>query len=139
MGTRRSVMAAMTAKERIEKLTNSWYGFAVFTGLVSILINGVGVFSLIGAALSTLISLVVAFFLGRRLLAKSRFWRMVLIILAGFGTLIGTFAVGKLTYTFFHEWSFGLLFHAALGAVTVYMDIRSLRVLMDKSVKAYFA
>jgi hypothetical protein len=49
----------MSAREKIENLTNSWYGFALFGGLFSFLQGGIGLFSALGAMGSTLVSLLV--------------------------------------------------------------------------------
>jgi hypothetical protein len=129
----------MTARERIEGLTNGWYGLAVFGAIMSIVQNGIGFFSILGATVSAVFSIFVAWFLGRRLLAKSSFWRALLLIVSAISTLLATIATAKLGWAFLHEWSFGILVNATLGGASAYMNGRSLRVLTHPTVKAYFA
>ena len=129
----------MSAKQKIEGLTNAWYGFELCGGLIALYQNGIGVFSLISTALSTAFGLFLVWFLGRRLLAKSGLWRAILLVLSGFGAVAGTLATGKLAWTFLQTFSFGLLVNAILAGIIVYMNARSFRVLTDKSVRAYFA
>lgn len=129
----------MTGKQKIEGLTNAWLGFELFSGLFALYQNGLGIFSLLSALVSTALGLLLVWFIGRRLLAKSGFWRVLLIALSAFGAVAGTFATGKLAWHFVETLSFGVLVHAGLAATIVYMNARSFRVLTDKSVKTYFA
>lgn len=129
----------MTGKEKIEKLTNSWYGFALFTGIATIFINGIGVFSILGAIVSTFISFLITFFFGRLLLKKSSFARYFLIVLSGIFAVLGVVGVGGAVYNFFGEWSLSLLVYAGFAAISVYQYAKSFNVLTDKSVKGYFA
>ena len=80
----------------------------------------------------------VTYFLGNRLLAKSSFWRFVLLVVTVVGSLTGTLGVGRSVLSFFGEWSLSLLIQGAAYGVAAYMNIRSFSVLSDKSVKAYF-
>lgn len=129
----------MDGKEKIEKLTNSWYGFALFAGAASLLMNGIGIFSILGAIISTVTSLVFTFAFGRLLLRKSSFTRYALIFLSGLFSVLGILGIGSSIWTFFGEWSLSLLVYAGFCAVSVYMNARSFSVLTDKSVKGYFA
>lgn len=131
-------MSYGTAREKLEKLTNSWYGFAVFGAVCALLEGGLGFFSLLRAFFGMLFSFLVTFFLGRRLLAKSSFWRFVLVLFAGFGTVFGSLGLARGAWEFVHEWSFGLLFELGVALVAVVMNAKSFRVLTDSSVKAYF-
>ena len=127
-----------SAKEKIEGLTNSWYGYAVFGALLSLWNNGIGFFSLIGTAGSFLFSIILTWFIGRRLLARSSLTRVLLIALTAISSVLGSVAVAKMGYTFFQTWSLSVILYAGLTAVGVYMNARSFKVLTDKSVKAYF-
>ncbi len=129
----------MTAKEKIQNLTTAWYGFALFTGLATLLMNGIGFFSMIAAAMSTGFSIVVAFAVCRLLIGKSSLTRVVLVVLSALSTLLGVLATGRFVVSFFGSWSFSLLGYAVMALAGVYMNARSFRVLTDKSVKAYFA
>jgi len=128
----------MTATQKIEGLTNSYYGYAVFGAAVSLWTNGIGFFSLIGTAFSFVFSILLTWFIGRRLLAKSSLTRVLLVILTGLGTLFGSISAAKMGWTFVQTMSFSALLYAALVSVGVYMNVKSFRVLTDKSVKAYF-
>ena len=128
----------MTATQKIEGLTNSYYGYAVFGAAVSLWNNGIGFFSLIGTAFSFAFTVFLTWFIGRRLLAKSSLTRVVLVLLTGIFSVLGSVGVAKLGWTFFQTMSLSLLLHTALIGVGVYMNIKAFRVLTDKSVKAYF-
>jgi hypothetical protein len=127
-----------TARQKIEGLTNSWYGYAVFGALLSLWHGGIGFFSLIGTAASFLFSIFLTWFIGRRLLAKSTMTRLLLILITGFSSVMGTVGVAKMGWTFCQTLSLSVLVYAGLLAVSVYMNARSFRVLTDKSVKTYF-
>ncbi len=129
----------MNGKEKIEKLTHSWYGFAIFAAVASIFMNGIGIFSIIGAVISTFVSFVLTFLFGRWLLGKSSFTRYFLIVVSGLVSILGILGVGQALYTFFTEWTFGILLNFALASVSIYMNVKYFSVLTDKSVKAYFA
>lgn len=128
----------MTARQKIEGLTNSYYGYAVFGALVSLWNNGIGFFSLIGTAFSFFFSIVLTWFIGRRLLAKSSLTRVVLVLLTGIFSVLGSISVAKMGWTFFQTMSLSVLLYTGLVGVGVYMNVKSFRVLTDKSVKAYF-
>ena len=127
-----------TARQKIEGLTNSWYGYAVFGALLSLWHGGIGFFSLIGTAASFLFSIFLTWFIGRRLLAKSTMTRLLLILITGVSSVMGTVGVAKMGWTFCQTLSLSVLVYAGLLAVSVYMNARSFRVLTDKSVKTYF-
>lgn len=128
----------MTAREKIEGLTNSYYGYAVFGAALSLWNNGIGFFSLIGTAFSFMFSILLTWFIGRRLLAKSSLMRVVLVALSGICMVLGSISVAKMSWTFFQTMSISVLLYTGLVAVGVYMNVKSFRVLTDKSVKAYF-
>jgi hypothetical protein len=129
----------MNAKQKIENLTHTWYGFTVFMGAMQLLINGIGVFSILSAAFSTVFSLVVSFAFGRLLLGGSSLTRVLLVVFSAIGAILGVLGAGQMIYAFFGEWSFALLGYAALALVGVSVNVKSFRVLTDKTVKAHFA
>ena len=126
----------MTARQRIEWLNSSWYGYLLVTGI------GAGIFggrSFLWAILGTACSLLVAFTLGRGLLNRSSLTRAVLLVISMLGMALG--AMGLLYQTFVVVASFSLM--AGLAAVMtilqVMMHLRTYRVLKDSSVKAYIS
>jgi hypothetical protein len=129
----------MTARERITTLTNSWYGFAVFGLLYSILTNGIGVISLVFTAFSFLLSLGLTFFFGRRLLARSSFTRLFLLVVATLGCVFAPVTAVMAGWQFIHEWSFSLILSGAYAVASTIMSFRSFRALTDAKVKAYIA
>lgn len=128
----------MTARQKIEGLTNSWYGYAVFGAALSLWNNGIGFFSLLGTAGSFLFSVILTWFIGNRLLNRSTLTRVLLVIVTAVSSVLGSVGVAKMGWTFFQTWSFSVALYAALTAVGVYMNARSFKVLTDSSVKAYF-
>jgi hypothetical protein len=128
----------MTARQKIEGLTNSYYGYAVFGAVLSLWNNGIGFFSLLGTGASFLFSVFLTWFIGRRLLAKSSLTRVALVILTGIFSVLGTVGVAKMGWTFFQTMSLSVLLYTALASVGVYMNVKAFRVLTDSSVKAYF-
>lgn len=129
----------MNAKQKIENLTHTWYGFTVFMSAVTLLVNGLGFFSLLGTAFSTVFSLVVSFAFGRLLLGGSSLTRILLVVFSAIGVVLGVLGVGQTIYTFFGDWSLSLLGYAALGVAGVSVNVKSFRVLTDATVKAHFA
>jgi hypothetical protein len=125
----------MTARDKIENLTHAWYGFALFSSVASLLMNGIGVFSIIGTIVSLFVSFLITFFIGRALVNKSRFVRVVVMTLSGLFGVLGVVGIGSALFQ--SEWSLTLFLAIGLGAVGVYMQFRSLLVL--SSVRAYFA
>jgi hypothetical protein len=129
----------MTATQKIEGLTNSYYGYAVFGAAVSLWNNGIGFFSLLGTAFSFVFSIALTWFIGRRLLAKSSLMRVVLVIFTGLFSVLGSISVAKMGWTFFQTMSLSVLLYTAFVSIGVYMNVKSFRVLTDKSVKAHFS
>lgn len=129
----------MSAHKKLEQLTDSWYGFTFFAAVISVLSNGIGIFSLFFTVGSTLFSLFITYLIGRSLQKKNRLTRVVLIVLSALSAIVGTLAVLKLGSAFFQDWSFGLLLNLVVGAAGVFMNARSFRVLTDRTVKAHFA
>jgi hypothetical protein len=129
----------MTARQKIEELTNAWYGYFLLGAAVRVYDRGLGLFTLAGAALSFALTCAVVWGIGRRLLAKSSLTRFLLVIVTGLFTVLGTFATAKTGWSFFTTWSLTTLVYTGFLASSVYMHARSFRVLTDSSVKSYFA
>ena len=129
----------MTARQKIEGLTNSYYGYAVFGAVVSLWNNGIGFFSLIGTAFSFVFSILLTWFIGRRLLAKSSLTRVLLVIVTAIGSLFGAVGAAKMGWTFVQTMSLSALLYTGLVAVGAYMNIKAFRVLTESSVKVYFS
>ena len=129
----------MTAHQRIENLTHAWIGYGVVAGLATLLLNGLGVFSVIWALGSVAVSVVVALFFGRKLLARSSITRTFLLVVSVLGALFGGLADAKLGWALLHGLSFQLLVLTALALLHASMCVRSFRVLTDRVVKAHFA
>ena len=128
----------MTAKEKIEKLTDTWYGYTLFANGVSLVINGIGFFSIAFTAMATIFSLFVTFLIGRWLLGRSSFGRLVVLCLSGIGLVAGALAVLRFGAMFLDEWSIAALAQTIVVACGVLVNLRSLRTLTDTSVKSYF-
>jgi hypothetical protein len=134
---------AMTAQQKIEKLTHAWYGFTLFGGLASIASSVFGglfsiVITILVAIPTMLFGFFVTWFLGRRLLARSSFTRVVLVVLSALSMILAALGTAKLGWTFLHEWSLSLLVQAVYMAACTYMNARSYNTLTDATVKSYF-
>jgi hypothetical protein len=128
----------MSAREKIEGLTNTWYGYAVFGAALSLWHKGLGIGSLLSVGASFLFTIFLTWFIGKRLLAKSSLTRVILLITTSLSSVFGTIGVAKMGWQFVTSLDFSSLAYAAILGVSVYMNARSFRVLTDKSVKAYF-
>ena len=127
----------MTARQQIETLTNAWYGFELFAGAVALVQNGIGIFSLPLTALSTMIGLVIAWAIGRKLLAGSSFVRIVLLVLAPLSLLAGAWVTWRGVGMLFDGFSLMLVLQLVLTVSGLWMNVRSLRVLTDPAVRAH--
>lgn len=129
----------MTARQKIENLTNTWYGYVTFSAIAALFANGIpGILSIIWAAMGLSFWLFVTWFIGRRLLNKSSLTRALLLVITGLGTVFQTYGVGKMALAFVRTWEFSMLGAAVFLGVSVYMHARSFRVLTDSSVRTYF-
>jgi hypothetical protein len=129
----------MSARERIESLTNSWYGYALFTSLLALLDRGIGILSLLFTAMGLAFSVFVTWFFGNRLLARSGLWRTVLLAASLLASVFGLVGTVKLTGQLFTNFSLSTLF--AIGAAVIWlgMNVQSFRTLTSPTVKSYFA
>jgi len=128
----------MSGKAKIEGLTNSWYGFAVFSAICSVLMNGIGILSVILAIGGLLFSWFITFLIGRALIKKSSLTRFLLLVISGIVTIVGTIGTGKAALSFVQHWQLSVLAYGAYTAVSTWMHARSFRTLMNGSVKAHF-
>lgn len=128
----------MGAKAKLETLTNTWYGFTLFSAVVGLLSNGIGLWSIFWSVVSLGFSLAWVWFLGNRLQNKSRFWRFFLIVASGLMTGLSVVGAAKATWMFVHVWELKLIAAAAISAIYGWVMAKSFRTLTDSSVKAYF-
>lgn len=127
----------MSAREKIENLTNAWYGFSLVSALWGFWESGIGVFSAVWALVGLVVSFALTFFFGRRLLNKGGLTRMFLVVVSALGLLgwsLGTFGFAREMLSSFR---FGLVFDIAFAVASVSMYFKSLRTLTDSSVKTY--
>jgi hypothetical protein len=153
----------MTARERIQKITHTWYGYTVFAAVASVVQVALWPFSpgllfspvklaftIVGAALGVVVSVVlnlacaaigigVASLLGRALLARSSFVRLVLLVVSTLGFVFGGYSALKLTWAAIAHFSPSTLVGAVVTGIGVLLYIRSYQVLTDPSVKSYIA
>ena len=132
----------MSARAKIEGLTNTWYSFALFSAISSLLAalreGGLGFFKIAGTLLWMLLSWAFIYVVGRRLLAKSSLTRAVLIIASAILGVTGGLACAKMTWAFVTSWEIYLLAALSYSAVSTWLNVKSFRTLTDPSVKAYF-
>jgi len=129
----------MSARAKIETLTNSWYGFSVVSAAWGFWESGIGMFSAIFALLGLFVSLGLTFFFGRRLLNKGGITRVFLLVVSFIGLVswgLGTYGFAREMMTSFR---FGLVFDIAFALASVSMYFKSLRTLADSQVKAYMS
>ena len=129
----------MNARDKIKGLTNAWYGYTFCAAVLSLVTNGIGIFSIVTTAVSLVVSFLVIWFIGNRLLAKSSLMRGLMLVLSGIFSVLAGLGAAKAGWMFVHEWSLSLLTAMFFGAAGGYMQIRSFKTLVDSQVKAYFA
>lgn len=129
----------MSARAKIENLTHTWYGFAVFSAVAGLLMEGISVWNLVTGGIGLFFTLLFMFFLSRRLINKGRITRLLLIAVSGISTVFGAWGAAKAGWMFVHAWELQLVIAAASSAISAWMMAKSFRVLTDASVKAYFA
>jgi hypothetical protein len=137
----------MNAKQKIEQLTRSWYGYSVFAAVLSVLsLRASGVLALaIGLGISIainavglLISIAIVTFFGRKLLYRSSATRTFLVVFSALFTVLGVLATLSGGWEFLRSWSLAALCNVALMATCTMLNARSFRVLTETSVKSYF-
>lgn len=129
----------MTARQRIEELTNAWYGYVAFTALAALFREGFpGVFTIAWGLMGLGCTIVCVWFLGKRLLAKSSLTRSVLLVASAIGVVSGGIGLGLRALTFLRDWELHVLTTGIFLGVSVYMYARSWKALTQPSVRAYF-
>ncbi len=132
----------MTARAKIEALTNSWSSFALFSAISSLAValreGSLGFFKIAGTILWMLLSWAFVYFVGKRLLAKSSLTRAVLIIASAILGVTGGLACAKMAWAFVTSWELSLLAALSYSVVSTWLNVKSFRTLTDASVKAYF-
>lgn len=129
----------MTARQKIEWLTNNWYGFAVVAAVVSIFQSGFGIFSMFLTGAGLAFSLGLTWLLGKMLLARSSMTRFILVIASMIGTTFHALVLAWYAWDFLANWKLAVIFKAALSIALLVMHVRSFKVLSDKDVKSYIA
>ncbi len=127
----------MSAKQKIESLTNSWYGYMFFGALLNVWNGGFGIINLTWSALSFAFMCLLVFFFGRRLQNRSSMTRFFLVCVSGLFTVLGALGTARMGWAFVQTWQIGTLLYAAGLGLSAYMYGRSFRVLTDAGVKAY--
>lgn len=127
----------MSARAKIEWVTNSWYGFAFASALVGLLSGGLGIWSMFTTGFSLFVSLGFIWFFGKSLLARSSMIRMFLLVASGIGLVLGVLALGKTAMLFLATWKLKLILQGIVTFIWIGMLGRSLRTLRDAEVKAY--
>ena len=127
----------MSGKAKIESLTNTWYGYAVFSAALSLLSNGIGFFSLLARGTWLAFALFGVFMIGRSLTKKSALVRAILICITSVMSVMGAVATGKMALSLMQSFELSTLATTAISAASVYMMGKSLKTLLDPQVKAY--
>jgi hypothetical protein len=137
----------MNAKQKIEKLTRSWYGYALFAAVLSVLslqasgplglMIGLGM-SVVLNAIALVISIAITTFLGRKLVHRSNGTRIFLVVVSAIGAVLGVLATLSGVWAFLHEWSLAAVCNVVMMAACTMMNARSFRVLTETTVRAYF-
>lgn len=124
----------MDGKTKIKALTRTWHGVMLLQA--AYIFYSVGLFS---SMTSLVFGTVTVYVLGRLLLGGSSLTRIVLVALSAIGILGSGFAAANGAWAFVHEASFGLIVTVAFAIFTFSLYLHSLRVLMNKAVKAHIS
>jgi hypothetical protein len=128
-----------SAKDKLRGLVNAWYGFGLFVGIANLVMNGIGIFSIVGAGIATVVSLAMTAIIGKLLLGRSSAARVVLVVLSAIGVVGGVLCAGGALINVFRGapiWSACVMSIMMVASASI--NLRSFRVLTDPSVKAYF-
>lgn len=137
----------MNAKQKLEQLTRSWYGYAVFAAILSVLsIQASGALSLvIGLGLSIVVNAIglvlsIAFtaLLGRKLVNRSAATRTFLVIFSGLFCVLGILGTASAAWDMLHLRSLASLCSVVMLASCTVLNGRSFGVLRETAVRAYF-
>jgi hypothetical protein len=130
----------MEGKAKLEALTNAWYGYTLFAALVNIVsaFLGGGIFGFVAipfVIFFSLFSLFVAWAIGKLLIKRSGLTRFVVLVLSPLGLLIGTLSMWRFITG---PWSLSGMVSALVLVCGMWMQLRTLKTLLDRSVKNYF-
>jgi len=137
----------MNAKQKLEKLTNAWYGYALFTCVLSffsirasgMLAFAIGLgFTVVVSAIGLVISIAITTFFGRALIRRSAGTRAFLVFVSGLCTLLGVLGTLAAGWGFLTHWSIANLLTIVTAAAWTMMNARSFNVLTETGVRAYF-
>jgi hypothetical protein len=129
----------MAAREQLQKLTNGWYSMAVVSAGASLLMNGLGIFSIVGSVLSLSFMFLLTWWIGRKLQNRSSLTRSVCILASVVFSVLGILGIFGLGRELFEDFRLSIFVDIALMVMTISMNVRSFRVLTDTQVKQYFA
>lgn len=129
----------MTARQKIEWITNNWYGFALFSAVASVFTVGLGLFRTMFTLAGLAFSLGLTWMFGKLLLGKSSLTRFFLVVVSAFGVFFHGLAIAWHAWSFLGRWELALLFKAGFSLLCVMMHARSFSVLTDRDVKSYIA
>lgn len=129
----------MSARARIEWITNNWYAFLALSAGLSVLTSGFGLLSLIFTAFGFAIGCGITWVLGKKLLAGSGMTRFFLVVISALGIVFT--ALGLMSSLWFALVGFSLksLLNAVMCTGMIMLFGRSYRSLTDKAVKAHCA
>jgi ABC-type sulfate transport system permease subunit len=129
----------MSAREQLQKVTNGWYSIALLGAVANVLMNGLGIFTIVWAVLSTGFMFVITWWIGRKLLNRSSLMRSVCIVLSVLGSVLGVLAIFALGKALFEGASlFDTAIELGLTGMGLSMNFRTFRTLTDANVKSYF-
>lgn len=132
----------MEGKAKLEALTNAWYGYTLFAALVNIVsaFFGWGFFAFVGVAIALFVSCFMFFLawaIGKLLIKRSGVTRFIVLLFSGLGVfLFGPIAIWRLVSG---PWSLSTMASGAVTVCALWMQLRTLKTLTDRSVKSYFA
>lgn len=129
----------MSARARIEWITNNWYAFLAISAGLSVLTSGFGLLSLVFTAFGFAIGCGITWVLSKKLLAGSNLTRFFLVLVSAVGIgFTGLALFGSLWYAIV-GFSLKSLINAAMCTGMIVLFGRSYRSLTDKAVKAHCA
>ena len=128
----------MTAREKIENLTRLWVLYCLGGSALTFFTGGFGLINLVVTLIGAAVGVGVTVLIGRALVGRNGFVRMVVSALAAISAVAGVFGIAKLGLAFFATWSLGLLVPIVVTGAATAMNVHSLRVLFSSSVRRYF-
>jgi hypothetical protein len=131
----------MHGKAKIQSLTNAWYGYTFLAALVNVVRALSG--SVVGAALGVIIvacfflfSIFVTWSVGKLLLARSGLTRVLVLVLSSVGFCLGVMGIWSFISG---PWTTTAAVNGLLTGCGMWMQLRTVKTLLDRDVKSYFA